>query len=301
MSLTFNYNSFEIVLVKQKDFITIRCLDKELFKVYQEVYNDMTINELCPVGVDNFYEICKTSLDVLQKCEQNEDISVVVICNEKNVKIQIDYNLLLHFNFTLRLPLTENVQMNGQDMYIKKLEKNIEQLKEFIDNNMCIPVYQKPCNCHDVHYPKNMYLPINCNTMHFGVSEFPGTHNFENNNFSLNFHSCGNNKLLPNFKIIKCKLLIINGNLRKDIGWEHLPSSTEQIQLVNSNSIPYILNADQKTKLPILHTIDIKDCGDLSFLTQDIINSLSIKKLRVSNSCTNFNVTSTKKCTIERY
>ena len=78
MSLTYNYNSFEILITKQKDCIIIRCLDKELFKVYQEVYNEMSIAELCSVGIDNFYEICKTSFDVLQKCELNDSVAVVV-------------------------------------------------------------------------------------------------------------------------------------------------------------------------------------------------------------------------------
>jgi hypothetical protein len=306
MSITFNYNSFEILLTKQKDSVTIRCLDKELFKIYQEVYNDMTISELCPIGINNFYEICKSSLDALQKNESDGNISVIFTCNERNVKINIDYKLQLHFAFSIKLPLTEHAQMSGQDLYIKKLEKRVEQLCEFIDDNMMIRACQYTSQVtsnggHHVYFQNYAFLPINCNSITLQLENSDHIYDYTNRNFTLKFHPNNPNKtdgLLPQFKIIKCKLLTLSGELH-DFGYENLSETIEKIHVINHSIINFITRI-KKSALPNLHTIDFAN-GNCSPLTQEIVDSLKIKKLRVANRCTNFNVTRSNNCQIERY
>ena len=318
MSLTFNYNSFEILIIKQKDCVTIRCLDKELFKIYQEVYNDMSISEFCPVGIDNFYEICKTSFDVLQSDKSSENAIVVLTCNEKNIKIQIDYKLQLHFSFTLKLPLIESIKMSGQDVVIKQLENNVKLLTnnvKLLTNNVeslneCINfasvcVYYRTCCLTANSYDNRiLFLPINCNSimLHYNNNNTQSKYNYTTREFSLSFHTCNNDKLTPDFKIIKCKLLKLSGLFVKDFGYEYLPDSIEKIEIYDmTDQISRHLDGFIKRKLPQFNTLQISSCGNCSVLTQDMVNSLSIKTLRVSNDCTNFNVTSTNKCTVERY
>ena len=54
MKTTYDYETFEISLIKQKNNIIIKCLDTTLFKVYEETYNDLYTNEMYQLNLENF-------------------------------------------------------------------------------------------------------------------------------------------------------------------------------------------------------------------------------------------------------
>jgi uncharacterized coiled-coil protein SlyX len=329
---------------------------------------------LCPIGIDNFFEICKAGFGVLQD-EEIDDVEVEFENSSNEIAIHIDYKLLLHFNFTLRLPLDES----GQDMYIKKLKKQvvemqdeidkfkkqvvdmrdeidkfkkldvdmqdendkykrlvagmhdeykklvvdtqyeIDELRHFINNDveyLCyetMPIYGR-CNfcptCIWCNLCLNFTIKSMCDTIDFTVGYAQNTICRSGDNYAkLHFYEnniCGNKhevkqNLLPILKNIKCKTLNISGNIPDNIGWGNLPNSIENVKIINCvAAIKAILNASQKTRFKKLHTVDISCRIDLNFLTQEVINNLSIKTLRINN-CTNVNVVSTKTCIIEIY
>jgi hypothetical protein len=111
MTANYNFDSFEISLIKQEDCVIIRCFDNTLFKVYQKNYTDVEISEISSVDIENFYKICKTSFEVLEKYGSNvnnENATIIFLSNQKHISIEIYYKLYLKFNFCLKIPLIEN-------------------------------------------------------------------------------------------------------------------------------------------------------------------------------------------------
>ena len=81
------------------------------------------------------------------------------------MEIDIDYKMTLEFNFGLKLPITNNAIMSGQDLHIKKLEKEIKILKEFINHNMEITVmynkYDYLTSVNSQYSISRLLMPIN--------------------------------------------------------------------------------------------------------------------------------------------
>jgi hypothetical protein len=129
MNDTFNINFFEIYIEKQDDSIIIRCLDKQLFKVYLEIFDIVTIDDLCPVGLDNFYEICKNNFQLLQNNQNQQNNNTIFLRKQNEITININYKTTLTFTFVLKLSLQKNAPISGVELCVKKLEKDIDEMK----------------------------------------------------------------------------------------------------------------------------------------------------------------------------
>jgi hypothetical protein len=329
MTDTFNINSFEIFIAKQDDSIIIRCLDNKLFKVYSEVFDVVTIDDLCPVGIDNFYKICKNNFQMLQiNSQQNiQDIDTIFLCKQNKIEIKINYDAILTFSFVLNLPLQKNTPISGVELYVKKLEKEIDELKEYINDSMYVNVYYKRCNCCNFYAPTCSYLadkstkhtvdiqtifliPIKCKKIilifkNFGglnVIEYsPSDFDFENLVFTFRFHECPFTQLTPDCKKTKCKILEINGDFPYDFKYKYLPSSIECIIIDNiETNIINVFNNLIKCNLPNLKEISIARC-DCSAITQTLIENLKINKISACGACKNFTVVNSDKVKVHRF
>jgi hypothetical protein len=146
-NVIYNYKSFEITLIKHSESVTIRCFETILYKIYEETYNLRMIEMFNVQNVDNFYVILNKSIEhLIKNCNNDVDtIDAVNVVNKKtNIKficsenvIELKINLIyfiLQFSFELEINLLETVHITGQDLVIKKLEREINELKLVVEN-----------------------------------------------------------------------------------------------------------------------------------------------------------------------
>jgi hypothetical protein len=88
--------------------------------------------------------------------------------------------------------------------------------------------------------------------------------------------------------------------LDNDYAFNYLPKSIEvlEIHIVRPGGTLFdvctkVIFENQQLNFPVLRTIAFKNC-DMSFLTQNILQSLTVKNIKVSNNCKNLNVSSDK-------
>jgi len=133
--------NYDIDIIKNDNNVIITCLDKIMHKLYKESFtNEYTRNVLLINNLDNFFNIVNDSF-------KNNTFTVVL--DHDNILINIMYNAHLVFNFELRLPLTDNAQLNANSVYINKLERRIEELEQLAwicvgnsdQSNIIVPVY----------------------------------------------------------------------------------------------------------------------------------------------------------------
>lgn len=288
---TFNFESFEITLIKQQDCVTIRCLDNRLFKTYQESFSNAMIDQICAVDTENFYKICKTCLEVLQKYGSgvdNEKAMVTFLCKEQSVCLKMVHKLYLKFEFDLILPLTEHVKMSGQDLCIKKLENELANLRLFIENHMEVCVMDEKYtflpggSFHALH---KLTMPINTEVIKLEFCERT------NHDTIIYLRPSKNERFNAKFKIIKCKILEIkDGN--HNFGYENLPETIEEIKLTSFGDphITIFLENIKKRNLPNLHTLNFCNCtcSAMTNVYDLFVVPLQLKTIKVSN-CSNFN------------
>jgi hypothetical protein len=305
-NVVYNYKSFEITLIKQSESVTIRCLETRLYKIYEEIYNLRMIEMFNVHNIDNFYIILNKSVEHLIKtCSNNIDIdaddektNIKVICSENVIVLKINLNyFMLQFNFELEINLSETLHMTGQDLVIKKLEKEISELQLFMENMPFIVMNNMlsvSINAQYVNFSSctnQCLLPLNTN--HLKLCFLPNYQNVNNNNNEninhINLYNDLTQKFNANLKLIKIKTLyLINANY--DFGYENLPDSIEHIQLTFTNNT--FLKSCKKflidRELPNLHTIEFIncDCNTVQLVNSTYINfvqPLNLKKIIVKN------------------
>jgi hypothetical protein len=135
-SKSYNYNHFEIDVVKRNEYVIVSCLDKQLHKSYQETFTQEIIFNMFGINnLNNFVTIIKYSFD---------SETITIVDEHEKLNFEINYNkedLMFKFNFLLMQ--VEQTQLNSNSVYIKKLEGCIAELEGHIEkleeyNNKCV-------------------------------------------------------------------------------------------------------------------------------------------------------------------
>lgn len=132
-SNTFDFEYYQITLVKEYDYLTIQYLHKILFKVYKKKLAIIDIENICSgLDLENFYKICLTSFESLTF---DDSKSIIKIFNMDNViQVQINYINYLHFKFIFNIPLVETINMSSSDLIINNLQKKTNDLQKKTDD-----------------------------------------------------------------------------------------------------------------------------------------------------------------------
>lgn len=131
----FTYLNFDISLSKSTDVVCLRFLDRDTFNVYQIIFNKVFVIKNGLGNVNNIYTILIESLDKLDKPPN----TILITHDAIEIYIEYDKNGFL-FNLTCKLDQISSSDVDGKDLYIKKLEQQIEELKQ---DQICV-IYWNP-------------------------------------------------------------------------------------------------------------------------------------------------------------
>ena len=139
---TFNYLNFDISLSKSVDAIVLRFLDRVTYEVYQKIFDNVFIIQHGLGSIKNLYTILHYLLQSKFICSNNQNNNINILIINSQIKITISYDqndFQFNFNFTID-KMIDNVLVDGRDLYIKKLEQEINNIK----NNMISTIL---CHC----------------------------------------------------------------------------------------------------------------------------------------------------------
>lgn len=269
MSKTYNFDSYDITLSKSTDSIVIRYLDRNLFKVFQKVFTQFEINEICPIGLDNFCQICFHTIENHFTQSTNSNSSVQIDMTESMVNIFVDYKVGLHFGFTLELPLIDDPNISATDLYVKKLEEDIVKLRNDVKNMeeyIFLPTFLHTCKCN---WENQLFLPISCNkiTINFTNSR-TNTENNDNGNFIISCHCC-DKYLHPAFKKHRCDTIEIKSSVPPSYA-KNLPTDYLKHLIVENNSGELVSAILKEYTYLQLQTLKLQAC-DLTKLNSEYL------------------------------
>jgi hypothetical protein len=121
---TYNYNEYEFDIIKRADNVIIICLDKQLYKSYQEIFTSDIIANIFSVNNSNDF------IQIIDFAFKNNSFTVIPELSKLN--IEINYSNVLDFKFNILLHQNEQSQLNANSIYIKKLEERIDELENLI-------------------------------------------------------------------------------------------------------------------------------------------------------------------------
>ena len=127
----FDYLNFDITLSNSIDVISLRFLDRVTFNVYQKLFDNIFIIQHGLGSLHNLYMILDELFKKINKSENNQ-INIIII-NEQ-IEIRINYKNQFEFNFDFTIEkINTNNNIDGRDIYIKKLENKINELETEIN------------------------------------------------------------------------------------------------------------------------------------------------------------------------
>jgi hypothetical protein len=293
MTSKYNWENYEISLIRTSDSITIQILDTKLYKLYNKTYYDINIIEYCP-NIDIFHTVLKTSFDALIN-DDNESAKISFQIKSSNLIIHIDHKYYIKFEFDIILDLDANTNLSAKDLCIKKLEDNLgtltkkyNELEKFINDNMEVTI----CNCSfnhlisikintkDIIIQSNDSPTGNSTISYINVSSSRNMSTLKSiiTSYSLKLDITTRTKFNMNFKLIKCEKLTFN-NINHDIGFEYLPETlTEIIIEIKASGFKQWVTSIRSSNLKQL---EFKHCSDLITIYNEI-KHLPIKKIRMT-------------------
>lgn len=291
--LKYVFDNYEITMSKANNSVKIRCLDKHLFKIYQKTFTHMKIEEICSVGANNFYTICKNYFDSIVLSENKQ----IIIEDTDCIYIDVKYCGDLNFEFKMELPLSENLNVSPEQLYIQRLDSKIEELQAEINdikNDMIQQVTQ------------STFVMAQCDKVVIKINstEIYNKCNLQNREFTINFYETQTVGLFSNFKNIKIKILeihnhkisVINADIDRSI-FTNLPKYVEKLVILNlhTEQLKFLFDESFDTKFDSLEIINCPSITDYQYL----INQLNLKTLSYTK-CGNFNLISTPTMTVTK-
>lgn len=90
---------YEFTLIENNDYLIIRCLDTEKFKLYINTFDDKKTHDEFSLTIKNFNYLCTKCLE---NASNNNDI--IKYCEDLDyVNIIINYKFVFKFNFNIKL------------------------------------------------------------------------------------------------------------------------------------------------------------------------------------------------------
>lgn len=298
---TYNFGNYEIFIQKTLECITIRFLDKDLFKVYQKEFTDLIISEICPVGLNNFHTICQRHLSTHEKTFPKN--SIINVKND-SVTINIEYKSDINFNFDLVLPFVSETKISSEKLYIKQLETKIEQLEIQIEQletdlkeqinvlgfYVCNYNYIRGC-CGNSTITG---APIRSNKITRSLYDNQNQiSNYDTREFIIPFHTCNTDRLNDRFKLITTNCIEIKSattslnDAQLQSIFENFPKHINKLILntLNPNIFNYLsVLSNNDNKIDIL---EIRNFDSVS-LNSEYLEKLEIEEIFYFN-CKNFN------------
>lgn len=294
MSKNYSFDTFDIILLKSKNVLTIKYINKISQKVYQESFSKYK--------TDNFYEICFDAVETY--FTKSKDNSTNNISNLEIIATDdsVNFNINSKFKLVLKLPFI-SYDLNDPNMMIKKLQNDIENNRiiqslsphSVFGNNDCVHFYQT-------------YLPKLCHKITVTTHDSYYTNgiikdDLLNKIFTIRCCECHDDmgpKLDPSFKDHICDTFVINYRMH-DSDIEHIPHNIKKIVFQNciqddknetNNSVLTVIMILQQNilNLETLELINFVDCVGLNALH---IESTNLKKVILKN-CASFPVLNKK-------
>lgn len=269
MSKTYNFDKFDIVLIETIDSITLRYLNRDLFKVYQKTFTEFEINDICSIGLKNFIKICFYTIENYFINFTNNNYSSHLTITEfiDELQINFEYNVDLNFKFGVVLPLIENNNsINATDLYIKKLESDILNLKQIIDDNILLPTYSvifsTTSNCKPNY---QIYMPIFCDTITIvnlagSVGDVRYNLDYDLKKFWVEISNRSNLNIHSKFKNHICDTLIISKIIFNDYNaclFDTLPNKIKKLIIDKCQNVNiYVILDKNILELELLEFID---------------------------------------------
>jgi len=311
MDTVYNYQNYDITIKKCSDSVYIQFLDTQIYKMYANTFIDIDVIRF-NMTLDMFYKVMTTVFESIVE-EDDDKATLNIFPSINNLKLSIHHKFYLEFIFELELNLIKEASLSAKDICIKKLEQKIdtlqkqdEDLKTFIDNYMEVTITDnfnqtiKAFNLNDKQfyitttpqgwqiYSHNQSYSIKINTPNIKILYFNNNdvNRIEQNTYILN--TSNNIKYNENFKIVKCKKLIINNptnNGMKDynFGYNNLPLSLTTLIIEGYVSTDNFKEMD----LPNIESIEFKDCPEVTNIYYSLSHLKSLKNIIIKN-CPNF-------------
>ena len=291
--LTYDFDDYQILIYKENECVYIYTYDKIISTNFSKSFTNEDVLNF-NITLDIFYDLMVQVLND-SYYKNNYKSNMEIIPSSKNIKLKIHYNhwkympnkckfysesifeLCLDEKYKLNDKLDKKHKLNDKKNKLnkKKLKKDIETLRTFINDHMEVTInypFQVATN-NNITYSIKLNTPI-INLVNGYTNKFML---YLNNELDLPTYS--QTKYNSSFKLIKCHTLKISNMSNNNFNYHNLPETITTLIITGDTTE----NHFKELELKNLETLVLKSCPYIVTLHSSIMHLKSLKNIKIIN------------------